>query len=79
MDDVKPANQHSGYVDDWTVWHMLDEDTAVVVITDIVITESVVAAAVVRKGTAVNGLMSSKGTSLLSTLLQVSWASDDLA
>ena len=43
---------------------MLDEDTAVVVITDIVITESVVAAAVVRKGTAVNGLMSSKGTSL---------------
>ena len=58
---VKPANQHSGYIDDWTVWHMLDEDTAVVVITDIVITESVVAAAVVRKGTAVNGLMSSKG------------------
>ena len=58
---------------------MLDEDSAVVVITDIVITESVVAAAVVRKGTAVKGLMSSKGTSLLSTLVQVSWASDDLA
>ena len=32
---------------DWTVWHMLDEDTAVVVITDIVKTESVVAAAVI--------------------------------
>ena len=45
MDDVKPTNQHSGLVEDWTDWHMLDEDTAVVVVTDIVITESVVAAA----------------------------------
>ena len=77
IDVVRSANQVSGQLVDWTVWQVLEEDMAVVVITDVVITESVVAAAVVPyRGTAVNGPHSSNGIdspSSSSWLLVLSW------
>ena len=58
----------------WTVWHTLEEETAVVVITDVVMTESVVAAAVVTgSGTAVNGPQSSNGIASSMTSFAGSW------